>query len=293
VMSRLANTWAQLALALIFGFAFTHKAAAQAQPPPPPLSADSPDNCGVGLGVAAAGLGIAAFTADKSRPPPRNWSGLYVGGHLGCAWADTDLTFLNTSGFGSTGDATSLDTSGWIGGGHIGYNHQMGRWVLGIEATLSGGDLQETKLNPFNPDPPVFSETLTIDIDWLFTATGRLGYTWAPRWLTYVKGGYASANIEASMLAVTAVGRSETSTSAVHHGWTVGAGMEYMLAPNIIIGAEYNYISLASKTHQMQACTPDPCIPIPSVNVDPDDIHSVTGRISFKFGGDGRPSPLK
>src|SRR5262245_25688886 len=83
--------------ALLSVFGITN-ALAQAQPPPT-LSAESNDNrCGWALGGAAAALGLATLLGPKSSGR-YTWTGLYVGGHVGCAWGDTDWAFQNGSIF--------------------------------------------------------------------------------------------------------------------------------------------------------------------------------------------------
>src|SRR5207249_504288 len=60
-----------------------------------------------------------------------NWSGLYVGVNGGWGFgtsSHTDANFgLATAGFG---------VNGGLAGGTIGYNYQIGQWVLGLEGDL-------------------------------------------------------------------------------------------------------------------------------------------------------------
>ena len=52
---------------------------------------------------------------------PVNWTGFYVGAHLGGAWGTKDLTdpFLGKS-------LVNASVNGFLGSGQIGYNYQMG-----------------------------------------------------------------------------------------------------------------------------------------------------------------------
>ena len=78
--------------------------------------------------LAMVGL---ANAADLPRPmytkaPPMvapyyNWTGFYVGINGGGGWGNS--AWDTTGGF---------DTSGGLVGGTIGYNWQMGTWVLGV-----------------------------------------------------------------------------------------------------------------------------------------------------------------
>jgi opacity protein-like surface antigen len=222
-----------------------------------------------------------------------NWSGLYLGGHA---------------------VPTFTADTGVIAGGHIGFNYQFLSWLVGLEASLSDGDLDAPQTER-RPDTSVMGVHLTgatltnsIDVDGLSFATARLGYA-RDRWLTYLSGGIASATLQTSQTAsgsaiVEQQGRrfplpfaAERRTSERHLGWTVGGGLEYALTPHIIFGLEYNLIDLGHETHSAlaevslngQAREPVRL----SVNVDPDAVHSVWARLSFKFGCCETPGPLK
>ncbi|MGH6816569.1 MAG: hypothetical protein ACREC6_12780, partial [Hyphomicrobiaceae bacterium] len=95
---------------------------------------------------------------DKVVVPVYRWGGLYVGAHLGGAWTDVDWTAVRSpwSDEDEQGgeadevavpDGTRLKRGidGFAGGGHVGIQHQFGRWVLGVEASLSGGQDLEAR----------------------------------------------------------------------------------------------------------------------------------------------------
>ena len=69
--------------------------------------------------------------------PAYNWTGSYVGAHGGGAWADNK--FFDVIG---GADAAKFTANGYFGGGQIGYNWQMGSWVLGAELEGSLSRLQ-------------------------------------------------------------------------------------------------------------------------------------------------------
>src|SRR5436190_12946598 len=90
------------------------------------------------LAAAVFALGAtAASAADlgqrpvyKAQPVPvaiYNWSGFYIGGHVGYGWGREDVTDLLTGISGKT------DPNGFIGGAQVGYNWQVAQWVFGIE----------------------------------------------------------------------------------------------------------------------------------------------------------------
>jgi outer membrane immunogenic protein len=148
-------------------------------------------------------------------------------------------------------------------------------------------------------------DNLQTRVGELFLATARLGYAW-DRWLAYGKGGFASAEIKTAFQATvlttvvqgvqlptgtTFAGQSSGSSSERQPGWTLGAGLEYMVTRNVTFGVEYNFINLQDRTQTAGATISENILgtiknvtaPI-SYRVDPDDIHLVTARLSYKFG---------
>jgi outer membrane immunogenic protein len=214
-----------------------------------------------------------------------DWSGLYFGAHLGGAWGDLDRT-LREGLFDDNGhqpvalpEGASVRHSfdGSIAGGHIGFNEQRGRWVFGVEASFSGFDLSDTTThiafeaeennnhnndnddennnNDNNGDKEIDTFTVTSEMDGLFLATVRLGRTF-DRWLGYLRIGYASARVKlrGTQEFIDEDDDEEIeaafSSSERHHGLAIGGGLEYALTDRVILGLEYNYIGLGSKTHR-------------------------------------------
>src|SRR5262249_8466054 len=109
----------------------------------------------VGLIALAAALRTAAAAdADVYGPPPVvygppvtvvlfTWTGFYFGGHVGGAWGSKDATGnRDPFGLGTIKPApASVKGSGWLGGGKIGGNYQIGSLVFGAEADASGANL--------------------------------------------------------------------------------------------------------------------------------------------------------
>ena len=205
-------------------------------------------------------------------PPPITWSGIYIGAHVGFAWSESDWNFRNVSNFNTVvGDRAGFDGDGWMGGGQLGFNVQNGRFVWGLEATLSGADISHSRTSPFFAD-----QRLSTDVDLLWTVAGRLGYDWGGL-LTYVKAGYAGATVEVSAfdsgLPIVTASKDETL-----NGWTVGAGVEYLLSPNVIVGVEYNFLDLGSSTYRTFDSDGDAFQVKNDVN-----IHTLMARLSYKF----------
>lgn len=212
-----------------------------------------------------------------------------------------------------------------MGGGHIGVQHQHGNWVFGIEGAYDGMNLDGSShaawnsgLNGIVADSHtdniliqgtqqvqmangmsgVGTQSLRTGIDNLVTITGRVGYAWN-RWLAYVKGGYAraevgvSANVEGALTGPCNGGCPAPTNVSVfgnrqkdHDGWTVGAGAAYMLQKNITLGFEYDYVKLSSETYTFDGIPDQGFAQAQAtgmVDVDPDAIHAVSARLSIFF----------
>jgi outer membrane immunogenic protein len=243
-----------------------------------------------------------------------DWSGAYVGIHAGGAWSQIDneltdpalLVFL----LDAVGAPTSSrhDVDGFLAGGHAGIQRQFGHWVIGAEASFSGGKLDGRAASDFGGSINFGGGSLEWDgtssteskISNLFTVVGRLGYAW-DRWHAYAKGGFASAEIDVRASADVAFAfcgiaciplgsiGGTYSSSERHNGFVVGAGLEYMITQNVVVGLEYSYTDLEAKTHNGPTSLSVNGTALGSVDsrmrVDPDAIHAVTARLSFKFGG--------
>jgi outer membrane immunogenic protein len=171
------------------------------------------------VALAVAGLVCAAGAASAADLPARvytkapayvapiayNWTGFYLGAHIGGAFAGEDNALVGNN------------DGQFMGGGQIGYDYQFSpNWVLGLEANYSF--LANDSSSNFRDRG-------------LGSVTGRLGYTWGPAML-YVKGGYAWADTHSSFGFASDNGDS---------GYTVGGGLEYMLSQNWSAKLEYQY----------------------------------------------------
>jgi outer membrane immunogenic protein len=228
-----------------------------------------------GLGLAAA----PAFAADMPFPvkappivaaPAYSWSGFYVGANVGFGGDKFNYPFyafqrqlqaeapaLETRVDGNL----SLTSSGFFGGGQIGYNHQFhNNIVLGIEGDFqwSGidGKLASSGILVSNNGNLVSNTVFEVgsEVEWFSTIRGRLGYAW-DRTLLYATGGAAVGKVKShgSISVSNANGpvpqlTGMVSASDTQWGWTAGAGLEYALAPQWTFKTEYLYIDLGRQT---------------------------------------------
>ena len=87
---------------------------------------------------------------------------------------------------------------------------------------------------------------ITVNNQWLTTATGKLGYAW-DRVMLYAKAGGAWVGSSNPTFAINGVGET-VSTSNSNWGWTVGAGAEYAFYGGWSARIEYDYIGLTNQT---------------------------------------------
>ena len=235
--------------------------------------------------------GAAPAMPVKAPPAPEliNWAGLYVGA-IGGAEAGHGSMYFPTSGYVSTafgiplsqgpgGSGSNMRPAGALGGGTLGYNWQLGRWVYGLEADGAWTGVQSSAqcqpLNPplsttgFSVNNSLFQTTCHDNINWTATVAGRLGYVWMPHTLVYAKAGVAiaeetfseSCNLGplngsngfppgATQNCVNAngafVNNASASTTAV--GWTLGYGTEFAFTSHWTAKAEFDWIDFGHKS---------------------------------------------
>jgi outer membrane immunogenic protein len=199
----------------------------------------------IGIGTAsAADLPARTYTkAPAVVPPPViNWTGLYIGVEGGGGWGRDNWFYPTPVTF------TNHNISGGVAGGVIGYNWQAPgtNWVFGVEGNLDWAHLSGSGTCP----TATFS--CYSNLDSLFTATGRIGYAWSSA-LLYVKGGGAWTRDNDRVYTI-ATGALFSSSNNDRSGYTVGAGLEYMFAPNWSAKIEYDYADFG--TSHMQLITP-------------------------------------
>ncbi len=179
--------------------------------------------------AAAADLAARSYTKAPAYVPPApiyNWTGFYIGGHIGGAFVGDDSIAAG---------ATRNNNAAFLGGVQGGYDWQFApNWVLGIEAQYSWLD---RNTDPVRVGTVMFSDNQKG----LGSVTGRIGYTWGPA-LLYAKGGYAFADYNTSAIQGTTV----VSVNSKSDGYTVGGGLEYLFAPSWSGKVEYQYYNFGN-----------------------------------------------
>jgi outer membrane immunogenic protein len=232
------------------------------------------------LGAVAAsclfgGLASAADMAVKAPPPPVpvcTWCGFYVGGNAGWISEDNALGTVSNPGSdaalgvvpGVTEGLSALSSvnfpvgrsNGFIGGVQAGYNWQINQWLLGLETDIQGisGSRVTSALTSTAVvvgTPVTSTQTASMSTSYLGTFRGRVGWVAAPSWLVYATGGVAYGGVKVSdALVQTGTngfnGFGAGSLSGTRAGWTAGAGVEWMVAPNWSVKGEYLHYDIGT-----------------------------------------------
>lgn len=212
-------------------------------------------------GASAADLPARTYTkAPAAVAPIYSWTGFYVGLNAGGAWNDynaTTTTLSPVAAYFADSSVTAIaaagnhniDRSGFTGGVTAGYNWQVNRAVLGVEADFNyfgvRGSTSSTTLYPCCA-PTSFTINSSVSTDWLATVRGRIGFLATPAFLLYGTGGLAVANVKANYVFTDtfATATESASISSTRYGWTVGVGGEYALMNGWSLKAEYLYVDL-------------------------------------------------
>jgi iron complex outermembrane recepter protein len=197
-----------------------------------------------------------------------DWTGIYLGLNAGYSFGGSDWTDNVTAS--STG---SFGTSGFVFGGTLGANYQVGSLVFGVEGD---GDWSDASgFGTFTATNLCADGCLTAN-SWLATVRGRAGYAF-DRFFAYSTAGAAFGDVRANF-------SNDPVSSVTKAGWTAGAGVEVALDHNWSAKAEYLFVDLGNGS-----CTTDCAIAnangpptIPGVAVRFDE-SVVRGGVNYRF----------
>ncbi len=204
----------------------------------------------IAFAVATAATGLATSAAEA-----QNFGGLHFGvsgggvagsqGQTGglfimpSSCSGQNLTFV-TGKCLTIGDG-SYRTGGAALGAGVGYDWQFDKVVVGLEADFSWVGARGNGWCGF---PFALPHTCGGGITSLGTVRGKLGYeigSIGVPLLAYVTGGFAFGGVKGwdGLL-----GGSGSATAA---GWTIGGGIEALVAPNWSVKLEYLYTDLGNR----------------------------------------------
>ena len=252
----------------------------------------------------AADIATPVLRRPVAAVPYYNWTGFYVGGHFGGGWGRSEFTQTACSGSrglvcgpnhvrgalddttaglaGSVGDVGSHQFSGALGGVQVGYNWQIGRFLVGIEGQFSWskmkGDHQNTTSSTNVTAELTFdqlfqgtnSDRLFTEVKSLGTIAARLGLVSGAegRTLLYAKGGAGYAKTDYTLDQQFSAGRfSSFSTlnplspssaslngdgaftgSKTRWGPMAGVGLEFALFDGWTAKVEYEHLFLGTQS---------------------------------------------
>ncbi|MBD2745802.1 porin family protein [Microvirga sp. BT688] len=185
-----------------------------------------------------------------------SWTGFYAGVNGGYGWSHEDnLSVSSDEGFFFNNPAFEgfhhSDGDGFAGGAQIGYNYQLGSFLVGLEADVNYADLESAASGSLDQGFTVESLDARSKLDWFGTVRARVGFIPVNRVLVYATGGLAYGSVEVSAVDTATYNRLGRpgdvwtgNTSDTKFGWTIGAGAEYALTDNLILRGEALYVDL-------------------------------------------------
>jgi opacity protein-like surface antigen len=205
--------------------------------------------------AAALLLGIGPSLADglparapATYTPPVSWTGLYIGFESGWDWDRTDFHFPQFDTRASWN--RDVINAGLYGG----YQQQWGPLVVGLEFSLIGNQFDNA-----DSHRDVAAQTATTGncpnrefncvgrITDVFTLGPRLGWA-AGNFMPYVTGGWATGSMNFRAIPVSGVAAEWADGRA--DGWYLGGGLDWRLAPNVVVGIEYRHTDLGNVTEE-------------------------------------------
>jgi outer membrane immunogenic protein len=221
----------------------------------------------------AADLPVAPAPAAFYRPAIYNWTGFYIGGHVGAGLLQDTYTQIPGAAAFSVGSPINVGPPGAVGGGQVGFNYEFAPWVVGVEGSWTDTGVSGSGTTAITSVPPGFFERATTNTSWIAAATGRVGYA-ADTLLLYVKGGGAWMKVKYTEDILTGNVTAGTQTlTDTRNGFTAGAGLEYGFVEGWSGKLEYDFYDFGT-TNYAFVNTP---VSIKS------NMHVLTAGLNYRF----------
>jgi opacity protein-like surface antigen len=253
---------------------------------------------------------LAILSVNSFGAETYNYSGVYFGLNAQQGWSDNKLKQI-----GDDGTLTNYFACGHYGlycgekkemsdfsiAPIIGIQKQFNNnFLFGLEASYNANRFNKTSLNEHQSDnetSPI--DTTKITVKNIGSLSGKFGYVFVSQnqfinnTLGFVKLGYAQVKSNTHSFEPGDNTRLEHNaySSSIHRGILYGLGFEKNLSfinpslDNVILGLEYNYYDLNSKTSgddsYWTTVAPEAGVN-PSTNVDP-NLQSLGLKIEYKF----------
>ena len=195
----------------------------------------------------------ALVLASSSVLAHQQWQGYYIGASAGFGFNPGDNGELEFRRVDGSDNGQAIENAfgdnfegkfnaGSLVGLQAGYDFQNGRYVYGVELSVSAADLSQEQ-NAFSATPATYIERREVDV--LTTLTGRLGFASEHAFLPYIKAGLAYGDVDYSWEGNSGAFRGEADDDdGSGLGYTVGIGMEVRLEKNLTLSFEYQYVDL-------------------------------------------------
>jgi outer membrane immunogenic protein len=227
---------------------------------------------------------------DVPYVPVFTWTGFYIGANVGAAITQDSLYNAVAIGgfptpFGGGGIALGNGiTTGILGGGQLGYNYQVGRFVFGVE-----GEIEANGTNAhFATHPDGAQQDWKAQGDYIATVAARLGFVIHQDTLVYIKGGGAWDQTKYN------VGTTEPGgfgfnpgLSVSRSGYVLGFGAEYAITQNWTAKIEYEYMDFGTQrlNFALGSVGNNPPDYAPFTTESDHTLSVVKFGINYKFGG--------
>jgi outer membrane immunogenic protein len=189
-----------------------------------------------------------------------NWTGPYLGLTAGVNRIETRNTIPGYRP-SVTPDITSTN---FAGGFKAGYNYQFNsKFLLGIEGNIifTPGSKSDSLTGGDN------SERYSVKQDHVINVIAKAGYAF-DKLLPYIKAGYSNTRLSDLNYTYWTEGAKKSN----HSGYILGAGLDYALKENIILGVDYSYTNYKDKSFVYGG--PNTLEP---------ETNSLLGSVSYKF----------
>ena len=205
----------------------------------------------------------------KAEIEPHRWDGIFIGGNVGYGFGNTGITTysalspdaLASQGYLRVPLYTRSDIAGFVGGGQVGYNFKLSMpIVVGAETDFSYANIGGSVGMP-GVLAHVYNSSKSL-MTWLGTARARAGYLIRDDFMIYGTAGLAYANLTAKGGSYYGYDSAEPFSSTVINpewaalgqynstnvGWAAGAGIEYAVAKNWSLKAEWLYLGFGNQS---------------------------------------------
>lgn len=268
------------------------------------------------LGAGAAALTLAAAPALAQDGEPA-FDGFYVGGSVGYTVQNNDVgerIDFDAGRDGSFGDTIATSTGadafspGFCNGaatssaniactndkddieyyGRIGFDKQMGKFVIGAVAEFGKTEARDS-VTAYSTTPAFY--TMTRELDWNAALRLRAGMVAGESTLFYATGGGAYAKLDNSFSSSNTANSFAVEGDDMAWGWQAGGGVEQKIGRNFSIGLEYLYSRYDDSDSRVAVGTGTAGATNPFVlaggadfrRSDKFDFHSLRATAAFRF----------